>query len=218
MGNSKFQIGVAIIIIATAVVLGLTKFKLPKKNVNLAVLPTNTQSTTNQTASSTNTTENTNVKKYTNPGQLAPEQIDQKQVRITTKKGEIVFSLDSKQAPLAVSSFVYLNNNHFFDGLTFHRVEPGFVIQGGDPLGNGTGGPGYAFVDEPVTGEYTAGTVAMANSGPDTNGSQFFIVLEDQPSLPKNYTIFGKVTAGMDVVRRIAIGDVMTTVTVEAVK
>lgn len=139
-----------------------------------------------------------------------------KQVRITTKYGDIVFALDNKdQAPLATSSFVYLTKKNYFDGLTFHRVEPGFVIQGGDPNGTGMGGPGYQFADEPVTQNYTEGTVAMANAGPDTNGSQFFIMLDDTPSLPKKYTIFGHVTSGMEFVKKIAIGDKMTKVVIE---
>jgi cyclophilin family peptidyl-prolyl cis-trans isomerase len=118
------------------------------------------------------------------------------------------------EAPKTVSNFVYLASLGYFDGLTFHRVVPGFVVQGGDPSGNGTGGPGYKFEDEPVTLDYKEGTVAMANSGPDTNGSQFFICLEDQPTLPKSYTIFGQVTEGMDVVKKIGIGDRMNSVTV----
>jgi len=98
--------------------------------------------------------------------------------------------------------------------LTFHRREKGFVIQGGDPNGNGTGGPGYKFVDEPVTREYDRGIVAMANAGPNTNGSQFFIMLANNP-LPKQYTIFGKVISGLDVVDKIKVGDVMELVTIE---
>lgn len=141
-----------------------------------------------------------------------------KQARITTKYGDIVFSFDNAtQAPLATSNFVYLAKKKYFDGLTFHRVEPGFVIQGGDPNGTGTGGPGYQFADEPVTQSYMKGTVAMANAGPDTNGSQFFIMLDDTPLLPKKYTIFGHVTSGMDIVKKIAIGDKMTKVAIEDV-
>ncbi len=139
-----------------------------------------------------------------------------KQARIETSKGTIVFELLGTEAPIAVSSFITLANKGFFNGLTFHRYEPGFVIQGGDPNGNGTGGPGYSFIDEPVSRDYLAGTVAMANAGQDTNGSQFFIMLEDNFTLPKNYTVFGTVTKGMDVVSQIRAGEVMTKVTIEA--
>lgn len=134
-----------------------------------------------------------------------------------TSKGEIVFSLFADEAPIATSNFVWLTTHKFYDGLTFHRYEPGFVIQGGDPDGIGTGGPGWKFRDEPVTRDYTEGTVAMANAGPNTNGSQFFIMLKDTP-LPKNYTIFGKVTSGLDVVQKLRVGDTMTKVMVEDMK
>lgn len=149
------------------------------------------------------------------PGILAERDRENKVARIRTAKGEIVFELLGDEAPLAVSNFVWLASHGFYDGLTFHRVEPGFVIQGGDPLGDGTGGPGYSFPDEQVSRPYLAGTVAMANSGPDTNGSQFFIMLEDSGTLQPNYTIFGLVTEGMEVVRAVSRGDVMETVTVE---
>ena len=101
------------------------------------------------------------------------------EVTIHTAKGDIVMDLDPALAPVTVNHFVVNARNGFYDGLTFHRVVPGFVIQGGDPSGNGTGGPGYKFADEPVQGEYRLGAVAMANAGPDTNGSQFFICIDD---------------------------------------
>jgi len=137
-------------------------------------------------------------------------------VTMQTNKGTITLSLDPKLAPKTVNNFVFLARDHFYDGLKFHRVEPGFVIQGGDPLGTGSGGPGYKFADEPVLGEYTAGAVAMANSGPNTNGSQFFIcTVDDRTKLAKSYNLFGYVTNGMDVVLKIAVGDTMTSVTVQ---
>ncbi len=134
---------------------------------------------------------------------------------IETSKGTIKIDLLAKDAPLTVNNFVFLARDKYYDGLTFHRYEPGFVIQGGDPLGTGMGGPGYRFADEPVKGEYTAGAVAMANAGPNTNGSQFFICLADQPRLPKLYNLFGKVTEGMDTVLALRRGDVMRKVTIE---
>lgn len=152
---------------------------------------------------------------YEFPGKLPDEEIENKQIRLETEKGEIVFELFPDTAPLAVSNMVYLTKEGFYDGLTFHRRVEDFVIQGGDPRGNGTGGPGYKFEDELDDDySYDRGIVAMANSGPDTNGSQFFIMLADN-DLPKNYTIFGKVTEGMDVVDKIEIGDEMTDVSVE---
>ena len=184
-----------------------------------------TSATTADTTTATNETTNTNQimeietmsdSTYGFPGVLPDERIKGKKVRITTSKGDIVFELYPDDAPKAVSNFVYLTEEGYYNGLTFHRVEPGFVIQGGDPEGSGAGGPGYQFEDEVVTKNYDQGIVAMANSGPNTNGSQFFVILEDKPDLPKQYTIFGKVTEGIDIVNQIVIGDVMTTVTVES--
>ncbi len=136
-------------------------------------------------------------------------------VTIATDKGDIVMDLDPRLAPNTVNNFVALAREGFYDGLTFHRVVPEFVIQGGCPIGNGTGGPGYKFGDEPVQGNYRKGSVAMANAGPDTNGSQFFICLEDQPGLPKQYNLFGYTVSGMDVVSSIKVGDVMNAITIE---
>jgi len=120
-----------------------------------------------------------------------------------TEKGDIVISLNADQTPVTVNNFVTLSKKGFYNKTIFHRVIKGFMIQGGDPKGNGTGGPGYTIDDEPFVGEYTKGTVAMANSGPDTNGSQFFIMHANNP-LPKDYVIFGKVTDGLEVVDAIA--------------
>lgn len=124
-----------------------------------------------------------------------------------TTEGNIEITLNSGETPNTVNNFVSLSKKNFYDNTIFHRVIKGFMIQGGDPDGDGTGGPGYTFDDEPFTGEYTRGAVAMANRGPDTNGSQFFILHADYP-LPKNYTIFGRVTKGMDVVDEIATAPV----------
>ena len=148
------------------------------------------------------------------PGVLPESEFAKKFVHLQTTKGEIVFELLPKEGPNAASNFVYLTKEKFYDGLTFHRVVPGFVIQGGDPLGTGTGGPGYEFKNDPVKLAYDAGIVAMANAGRDTNGSQFFIMLENNP-LPPDYSIFGRVVKGLDVVRKISVGDRMTTVTLD---
>jgi len=126
---------------------------------------------------------------------------------ITTEKGDIDVDLFTNDAPRAANNFLDLARKGFYDGVIFHRIVPGFVIQGGDPTGTGRGGPGYQFPDEPFKGEYMRGTLAMANAGPNTNGSQFFICLADLAGkLPKNYTIFGQVTKGLDVVDMIAAG------------
>jgi len=124
-------------------------------------------------------------------------------VGINTNRGLIVLELDPQLAPMTVNNFVFLAQHQFYDGLVFHRVVPGFVIQTGDPLGTGKGGPGYKFNDEPVHGTYMAGVVAMANSGPNTNGSQFFITLANDTQLQPQYNLFGHVVAGMDVVLKI---------------
>ncbi len=137
------------------------------------------------------------------------------EVTIATDKGDIVMLLDATLAPNTVNNFVAQARNGFYDGLTFHRVVPGFVIQGGDPEGTGRGGPGYRFDDEPVRGAYTLGAVAMANAGPNTNGSQFFICIEDcQDKLQPLYNLFGYVTAGIEVAQAIAVGDKMSSVSV----
>jgi len=152
------------------------------------------------------------------------EKISATSAIIKTPKGEITLELYPNDAPKTVTNFATLSKNGYYDNLTFHRVEPGFVIQGGDPNGNGTGGTsiyGAKFEDElnPESASYKIGykegVLAMANSGPNTNGSQFFIMLADNPNLPKNYTIFGKVTTGMEVVKKIAIGDIILTVSNE---
>ncbi len=121
---------------------------------------------------------------------------------MVTNKGTMTIALDPVAAPKTVNNFVVLARYHYYDGVTFHRIIPGFVIQGGDPQGNGTGGPGYKFADElPKPGRYEMGSLAMANAGPNTNGSQFFII--SGPSgmaLPPQYSLFGKVISGIDVV------------------
>lgn len=130
-------------------------------------------------------------------------------ITLETNKGEIKFITYDADAPKTVSNFITLVQKNFYDGLIFHRVIDGFMIQGGDPTGTGSGGPGYTFADElnPETESYqagyVAGVVAMANAGPNTNGSQFFIMTADTP-LPPHYTIFGKVISGLDVAQIIA--------------
>jgi len=124
-------------------------------------------------------------------------------VTIATSKGSITIKVEADLGPLAAGNFVALASCGFYEGVVFHRLVPGFVIQGGDPTGTGGGGPGYEFPNDPVNVPYVRGVVAMANAGRDTNGSQFFIVLADS-TLPPDYSVFGRVTAGMDVVDAIA--------------
>jgi cyclophilin family peptidyl-prolyl cis-trans isomerase len=134
---------------------------------------------------------------------------------IKTARGNIVLCLQPDLAPVTVNSFVTLVRNHFYDGLKFHRVVAAFVIQGGDPTGTGNGGPGYKFNDEPVREKYVQGAVAMANSGVNSNGSQFFICIADDTSkLQPLYNLFGQVVSGLDVAQAIQQGDVMTSVSV----
>lgn len=146
------------------------------------------------------------------PGKLAPEQLQNKRAIIQTNKGIIQLKI-YPEATMAASNFILLSANGFYDELTFHRVED-WVVQGGDPEGTGRGGPGYQFPDEPVTKAYVKGVVAMANSGPNTNGSQFFILKKDTQLSP-NYTIFGAVVSGQEIVDQLAIGDVMQKVVIQ---
>jgi cyclophilin family peptidyl-prolyl cis-trans isomerase len=128
---------------------------------------------------------------------------------VKTTKGDFTITLDPKRAPKTVNNFVFLARNKFYDGVKFHRIIPGFVVQGGDPQGTGQGGPGYQFADElPKAGEYKIGSLAMANSGPNTNGSQFFIITGPEGvALPAKYSLFGQVTTGMDAVKALeAVG------------
>lgn len=120
-----------------------------------------------------------------------------------TERGDFTIDLLIELAPVAVNNFVFLAREGFYDGTTFHRVIPGFVAQGGDPTGTGRGGPGYRFPDEISETPFDAGIVGMANAGPNTNGSQFYVMLADAPQLTGRYSAFGRVSVGMDVVHAI---------------
>jgi cyclophilin family peptidyl-prolyl cis-trans isomerase len=122
---------------------------------------------------------------------------------IETSAGTMTAELFADEAPNTVNNFVFLAREGFYNGVIFHRVIRGFMIQGGDPTGTGTGGPGYKFADEPVSRPYKRGILAMANAGPNTNGSQFFVMHADY-GLPPKYTIFGRLTGGDDVLEKIA--------------
>ncbi len=135
---------------------------------------------------------------------------------IETDKGNIELQLFPEHAPKTVNNFVFLANQGFYDGVTFHRVISNFVIQGGDPTGTGRGGPGYDFEDEVKNNplKHERGVISMANAGPNTNGSQFFITHSPQPHLNGKHTVFGKVVRGMEVVDAIRQGDKMNAVTI----
>ena len=137
------------------------------------------------------------------PAPLSPGET--REVTIETDLGNIVIGVEADLGPLAVANFVALAECGFYDGVIFHRIMPDFVIQGGDPTGTGSGGPGYEFPNDPVSVPYERGVVAMANAGRDTNGSQFFIVL-DEAGLPPDYSVFGRVTSGMEVADEISAG------------
>jgi cyclophilin family peptidyl-prolyl cis-trans isomerase len=144
------------------------------------------------------------TKQYATAPDLAIDLDKSYTATLDTNHGEIVIEFDPARSPLTVNNFVFLANEGFYDGVIFHRVIDGFMIQGGDPTGTGRGGPGYRFRDElEGAGTYRRGTVAMANAGPNTNGSQFFIMHRDY-GLPHSYTIFGQVTSGMEAVDSIA--------------
>lgn len=177
------------LIIMLAILVGIY-FLWPKESVTKTIVQ-------EQTSVSLSTTTNQQSKNYMNT------------ITIETNKGKIVFETYNADAPKTVENFITLVNKGYYNGIIFHRVIKGFMIQGGDPTGTGRGGPGYTFADElnPATDSYkkgyVRGTVAMANAGPNTNGSQFFIMHKDTP-LPNSYTIFGRVISGMDIVDAIA--------------
>jgi peptidyl-prolyl cis-trans isomerase B (cyclophilin B) len=153
-------------------------------------------------------------KQWSNPPAMQIDTGKTYQATLETSRGTIELSLDPKAAPTAVNNFVFLAREGFYDNLVFHRVIANFMIQGGDPTGTGSGGPGYRFEDEtkgnPLVHE--AKVISMANAGPNTNGSQFFITHAPQPHLNGKHTVFGKVTEGQDVVDKIAQGDTITSI------
>lgn len=237
--NKKIATWVVVgIVILGVIIYGANNLLAKKKTVSgTSTTPTPTQASTplpsifpniNPTANSTTSNQN-----MTTQNKIA---------LIETTRGNIKLELYTNDAPKTVANFIDLINKGFYNGLTFHRVVPGFVIQGGDPKGDGTGGPGYTFADEInpwslgldeqtiqslqaqgykytrtlASHKMTVGTLAMANSGPDTNGSQFFIVTtQDQPYLNGKHTVFGRVIEGMDVVQKVQQGDIMKKVTIE---
>jgi cyclophilin family peptidyl-prolyl cis-trans isomerase len=157
---------------------------------------------TSSTTSTSATSSSPKAKTYSSPPTMSIDKSKSYTATIKTNYGDIVVQLLPQEAPLTVNNFVFLAREGFYNGVVFHRILKGFVIQSGDPKGTGMGDPGYKFADESVTRNYVYGTLAMANSGPNTNGSQFFITLGNV-TLQKSYTIFGLVTNGLDVVTKI---------------
>ena len=143
-------------------------------------------------------------KQYSSPPPTTIDLTKTYTATVDTSAGNMTLELFASEAPLTVNNFVHLARDGFYEDCQFHRVLKDFMIQGGCPKGDGTGGPGYRFQDEPVTRKYVKGTLAMANAGPNTNGSQFFIVHGDEAPLPPNYTIFGILTGGDDVLETLA--------------
>lgn len=154
---------------------------------------------------------------YTAPPSLQIDEEAAYAVTLTTNRGDIVIDLFPEHAPKTVNNFLFLVDEGFYDGITFHRVIPNFMIQGGDPTGTGRGGPGYTFEDEVEDNplRHERGVLSMANAGPDTNGSQFFITHAPQPHLDGRHTVFGRVSDGLDVVDTISQGDVIESATSE---
>jgi peptidyl-prolyl cis-trans isomerase B (cyclophilin B) len=153
--------------------------------------------------------------KYAAPPAMTIDTSKAYKATIVTAKGTMEIALDAKAAPVTVNNFVFLAKDRFYDGLTFHRVEPGFVIQGGDPSGDGSGGPGYTIADEASGLQHEDGVIAMAKaSSPNSAGSQFYVTLGAQHDLDGRYTVFGKLTSGQDVPAKIAVGDVITRITI----
>ena len=157
------------------------------------------------------------TRQWANPPAMEIDPTKNYRATLETQRGNIVIDLYPQYAPKTVNNFVFLARQGFYDGVTFHRVISNFMIQGGDPTGTGRGGPGYRFEDEfagnPL--KHETGVLSMANAGPGTNGSQFFITHSPQPHLDGKHTVFGKVTQGQDVVNAIRQGDVMNKVTIE---
>jgi peptidyl-prolyl cis-trans isomerase B (cyclophilin B) len=156
-------------------------------------------------------------KQWSQPPALEIDTTKSYKATLDTTQGDIVLELYPNYAPKTVNNFVFLARQGFYDGVTFHRVISDFMIQGGDPTGTGRGGPGYKFEDEtrgnPL--KHTTGVISMANAGPNTNGSQFFITHSPQPHLDGKHTVFGKVTEGQDVVDAIKQGDQINAITIE---
>ena len=152
---------------------------------------------------------------YSEPPPMTIDTSRQYTATIETEKGNLVLELFASDAPVTVNNFVFLAQEGFYDGTIFHRVIPDFMAQGGDPTGTGTGGPGYKFADEFTKHTHGTGALSMANAGPNTNGSQFFITYAPQPHLDGHHSVFGQLVNGMDVLKEIENGDTIVRITIE---
>jgi len=170
------------------------------------------------TSCTTTPTEPAQTKKpmsYSTPPPMTIDASKQYTATIETGKGNIVLELFASDVPVTVNNFVFLAGEGFYDGTTFHRVIPDFMAQGGDPTGTGTGGPGYKFADEFTEHTHVTGALSMANAGPNTNGSQFFITYSPQHHLDGKHSVFGQLVNGMDVLEAIENGDTIVQITIE---
>ena len=154
-------------------------------------------------------------KTYSEPPEMIIDTSKDYTAKMETEHGDMVLEMFASDVPNTVNNFVFLANEGFYDGTTFHRVVPGFVAQGGDPTGTGRGGPGYQFADEFSDHTHTAGALSMANAGPDTNGSQFFITFTPQHGLDGKHSVFGQLVDGTDVLEAIKQGDTITRIVIE---
>ncbi len=152
---------------------------------------------------------------YSAPPEMVIDKEKKYTATIETDRGDLVVELFAADVPVTVNNFVFLAREGFYDGVTFHRVIADFMVQGGDPTGTGTGGPGYKFGDEFTKHSHGNGTLSMANAGPGTNGSQFFITYSPQPHLDNHHSVFGQLTEWKDVLLAIRQGDVMKKVTID---
>lgn len=160
-------------------------------------------------------TSSSNPKQYSSPPSMIIDTNKQYTATIETEKGDIVLELFAKDVPVTVNNFVFLARDGFYTNTSFHRVIAGFMAQGGDPTGTGTGSAGYRFADEFTSHKHETGTLSMANSGPDTNSCQFFITYAPQPHLDGKHSVFGQLIEGMDVLKKIENGDTIKQITIE---
>jgi cyclophilin family peptidyl-prolyl cis-trans isomerase len=208
----KKGIGFILLALIVGIAVSFILFGTQNQQKGSIVMTTPTVTETPSTSTTPTVTPSVKPKTYTAPPPLTIDTDKTYRATIMTSKGTIKLMLFPKDAPKTVNNFVFLAREGFYDNTVFHRIIKGFMVQGGDPLGTGMGGPGYTFADEPVTREYTRGTIAMANAGPNTNGSQFFIMHTDY-ALPKQYVIFGSIDSTdaeslktLDAIATVAVG------------